>query len=1406
MASQSEGRQLVADGRLSEVDFPLAKSLNPYHNGSVPHGCAPLDATFTISGGFGISSDAVDTSPPPSTALAPRFLDDSPPSNFGVGRIADFQRTPDFQFKSYGQDAWTRAVLNPHPTVFAPESEKSYGGGYGLNSGYGMWAGALLAGLRANAPGAWSADRLKQAQHFIGIAFTAISAVCDGVSSAILEVTDMDLEKEIQNHLNVQKSISETNRRGIKVPYDHELVQLFEEPNPNDTFKDHLYKTTQQLCLTGNNLTWMVPNRLALPSELYSIPTALAYPVPYSQAWPRGAWRLTPLYPYGPFAVLPTPVATAGAVVPADDVLHMKLPHPLLTWDGYSPLTAGARQIDLMEMMDDARWAAMDGGINPSMIFTVNPEQSGVNFNQDMLDNFTARLVQKYANTKNFGKGMILPPGVDGKPTSMPPADMAFDSGWEQMRDFILSLWRVPKGVVGITESSSYAALYASLKQFALIGLKPMAEFIAQHWTKKLARKFDRALRISLPLPTLDDPHLLEEQLKTDLQAGIRKNDEWRALRGLVPIGGEWGDQLAGGQAETSEGLPGDKASVTDPKDKPGSAPVNERRDEADDARPNNTDGLHALPGMGGRKSMPTAPTVHKYSSTQFNLPDDVATRIKAIGLRIRDDDLAGKGLEGLVHCTIKYGLVVDDPSEVMEAVRGFGPVTCTLGRVSVFDAIQSDITASVAQPGTPVVTQQAQRGSPEFDVLKVDVHGERLYDLNRLLSDTFPHHDSHPKFCPHVTIAYLRPGIGADYMGSVELEGTEITFTSMIFSDSDGHVTFIPLAPSRISKAFAPSVNGHAKMMTAISSDLIPPPSIEKPTRLRRQRIPGDPPPSQPRRSLPFTGKRQAQPRKSGDLTTVYPPPDAKPYPTPSPPPGPTPPPPEANAPAVSGLWWHPPEFEWRLFQTWADRLPPQYPTIHNLSEHGWCRGPKILSTELLSATADSTAISSSELRLALLALISICETEAGEVSVFVQPEVGDDPGRPLVTDMMRKALTPEIVKTIKDDSGHEHDSGSGQFSTTDTAGASDKESESKDKADSTADSPLPNKVPDAPAKPEKVTEKPSDAPAFMEKPSKSATESAASEFSSIVSELSSPTADHDALFSRVDSLVESTIDAIPNEIDAFEDEHIASFTEQFGQAVFDRAADTVFEDFSNSIRAEEKNLALAVTEYGDAIADAIEAQANGEDFDADALAAAEKAFKKSQLSVRLDIRHAVRTAERDYQAFAKELDQEWQSTAAQAAEQMMSDDYADDLESAKEDSIIYNRELANSGNPYRIELDESDPLNPEWVYNIPESEPDTATTKSLSTAAFQEWRQAANQKSIPSFRRRVPPALISAGGIVPPPSDFAAALSGLTSVVSSFPQAVASIIAASRGGTKRIKPDRNEDGSINEYVISEE
>lgn len=119
--------------------------------------------------------------------------------------------------------------------------------------------------------------------------------------------------------------------------------------------------------------------------------------------------------------------------------------------------------------------------------------------------------------------------------------------------------------------------------------------------------------------------------------------------------------------------------------------------------------------------------------------------------------------------CTASH---TDDPNEVARAVAGFGSVRIRLGRTSVF----------LAPPGG------------EYDVVKVDVDSADLHRLHQRIADALPHTDTHPKYVPHLTLAYVKAGRGAKHEGLDSLVGREFAVTELVFSDRDGLRTTVPL------------------------------------------------------------------------------------------------------------------------------------------------------------------------------------------------------------------------------------------------------------------------------------------------------------------------------------------------------------------------------------------------------------------------------------------------------------------------------------------------------------------------------------------------------------------------------------------------------------------------------------
>ena len=177
----------------------------------------------------------------------------------------------------------------------------------------------------------------------------------------------------------------------------------------------------------------------------------------------------------------------------------------------------------------------------------------------------------------------------------------------------------------------------------------------------------------------------------------------------------------------------------------------------------------------------PKTQTEHEFSSTHFNMPQEVSTAIQKVGKQVPDAKLGPEGRETEPHVTLLYGLETQTPKDVKDLLKGEGPITVTLGKSSLFR-------------------------NEDADVLKVDVDSPQLHALNAKLR-TLPNGNKFPEFAPHVTVAYLKPGEGEKYDGKVlqGITGKTITLDTVTFSDKDKGKTEIPLQSGAPAKTTTP-------------------------------------------------------------------------------------------------------------------------------------------------------------------------------------------------------------------------------------------------------------------------------------------------------------------------------------------------------------------------------------------------------------------------------------------------------------------------------------------------------------------------------------------------------------------------------------------------------------------------
>lgn len=173
------------------------------------------------------------------------------------------------------------------------------------------------------------------------------------------------------------------------------------------------------------------------------------------------------------------------------------------------------------------------------------------------------------------------------------------------------------------------------------------------------------------------------------------------------------------------------------------------------------------------------ASTLPEKCSTQVNLPESIAKHIIQLSKLVSDEHLHEYGRENEPHVTALYG-ITPTPSamaETMAAIKECGKqnITVKFGDLSKFS-------------------------NPEFDVLKFEMISEDLRQLNSHLRNRVDFQNDYPDYNPHLTIAYVKPGMGDFYIQKMKdvignrLSGKSIKFDTVMFSDINHKKTPIKL------------------------------------------------------------------------------------------------------------------------------------------------------------------------------------------------------------------------------------------------------------------------------------------------------------------------------------------------------------------------------------------------------------------------------------------------------------------------------------------------------------------------------------------------------------------------------------------------------------------------------------
>jgi len=301
---------------------------------------------------------------------------------------------------------------------------------------------------------------------------------------------------------------------------EHALLDRMRRPNPAEGGSYFVMKTMAFRLIGGN--CYVYKNKIGdmPPTELYSVRPDRMKVLPGNQFEPIRGYRYT--------------VGGNSDDYPFEQILHMKLFHPLDDWYGLSPIEVAAKEIDISSMGREWNMKLLQNDCRPPGGIVVEGT-----LDDEQRKNIEEKFEEKLQGYKNAGRPPVLEGGVKWEPWAITPKDMDWLNSDKMNARKICSIYNVPPEIIGDSENKTYSNYQEARKALYLEAILPDLDFLRDELNNWLAPSFgDDRLYLEYDKDSIEE--LREEQNAVYgrvEKAWWMKINEKRAACGLDDVG-----------------------------------------------------------------------------------------------------------------------------------------------------------------------------------------------------------------------------------------------------------------------------------------------------------------------------------------------------------------------------------------------------------------------------------------------------------------------------------------------------------------------------------------------------------------------------------------------------------------------------------------------------------------------------------------------------------------------------------------------------------------------------------------------------------------------------------------------------------------------------------------------------